>query len=103
MSAATRLTAALSETSSWIASASPSFLSFASASLFVFSVLPEITTRAPAFTSSSAPASPMPDPPPVIQATLPLGILRGTEQVFFLLFGHLRNGAPAFGQDLECT
>src|SRR5687767_9298416 len=103
ISAATALTAFLSETSSRIASASPSALSFFSASLLVVSVLPEITTLAPAFASSSAPARPIPEPPPVIQATFPfssaLGILRRAEQVLLLLFGHL--GPAPVGEHRE--
>src|SRR5258706_5759373 len=99
--AATAWTASLPETSSWIASASPSALSFFSASRLVFSVLPDMTTRAPALTSSSAPARPMPDPPPVIQATLPLSILRGAEQIFLLLLRHLRHGAAPLSEHSE--
>src|SRR5258706_1935193 len=101
ISAASALRASLSETSSWIASASPSALSFFSASRLVFSVLPDMTTRAPALTSSSAPARPMPDPPPVIQATLPLSILRGAEQIFLLLLRHLRHGAAPLSEHSE--
>src|SRR6185295_3338883 len=97
MPAAAAYTAFLSETSSWTASASPSALSFFSASRLVFSVRPEITTRAPALTSSSAPARPMPLPPPVIQATFPFssapGILRRAEQVLLLLLGHFARAA----------
>src|SRR5258706_9402364 len=94
----------LSATSSWTASASPSALSFFSASRFFFSVRPEMTTRAPALTSSCAPDKPMPDAPPVIQATFPsktrefsctsaLGILRRAEQVLLLLLGHFARAA----------
>src|SRR6266850_1834210 len=59
---------------------------------------PEITTCAPARANSSAPARPMPEPPPVIQATLPfsglsLGILRRTEQIFLLFLGHFSGPA----------
>src|SRR6185295_7855537 len=92
----------LSETSSRRASASPSAFSFFSASLLVFSVRPEMMTRAPAFTSSSAPARPMPEPPPVIQATLPFSILRSPEEVFLLFLGHLGHRAAPFGQHQEC-
>src|SRR5688572_4824052 len=103
MSAAARVTALLSETSSWIASASPTAFNCASPDSFVRWVRPEITTRAPAFASSSAPARPMPLPPPVIQATLPFrsapGILSCAEQVFLLLLRHL--GTPTVGQYLQ--
>src|SRR5439155_1498354 len=56
--------------------------------------LPEMTTRAPARASSSAPARPIPEPPPVTQAVLPFresvpGILRGSEEVLLLLLRHL--------------
>ena len=60
-------------------------------------LLPEITTCAPARASSIAPASPIPEPPPVIQATFPFssapGILRCAEKVLFLLLRR-RSGGP---------
>src|SRR5262245_55372197 len=99
MSAAAAMTAFLSATSSLIASASPRPFSFFSASRFVFSVRPEMTTRMPAFSSSSAPASPIPDPPPVIQATLPLGILSRAKEVLALLLRHL--GTATVGEHGE--
>src|SRR5947208_2576405 len=48
-----------------------------------------MTMRAPALASSIPPARPMPEPPPVIQATLPLSILSRAEQVLLLLLRHL--------------
>src|SRR6185503_3908774 len=101
MSAAVRTTAALSETSSNVPSASPTAFSCFSASRVVFSVLPEITTRAPALASSSAPARPMPDPPPVIQATLPLSVLLCAKEHLRLLLAEARGLAPALGQHLD--
>jgi hypothetical protein len=55
--------------------------------LSVLLVRPEMTTVAPSFWNSIAPARPMPEPPPVIQATLPfqvipLGILGRSKQDF---------------------
>ena len=64
-------TAALSATSSTMDSALPKACNCASALAFVAAVRPEITTWAPAFTNSIAPAKPIPLPPPVIQATWP--------------------------------
>src|SRR6185436_4064748 len=90
---ATCATCFLSATSSGVASTSPNALSCFSAARSLFSVLPEMTTRAPACASSDAPASPIPEPPPVIHATLPLSILRGAEQDFLLLLGHFGTAA----------
>src|SRR5690349_23359618 len=64
-------------------------------------VRPESTTFAPAFCSSIAPARPMPEPPPVIQATLPSSILRRAEQHLRLLLVHSGGRAPAIGEDFQ--
>src|SRR4051794_2292617 len=64
-------------------------------------VRPESTTFAPAFCSSIAPARPMPEPPPVIHATLPSSILRRAEQHLRLLLVHAGRRAPALGQHLH--
>src|SRR4051812_35596282 len=79
-------------------SALPAALSSFSAFFSVSALRPETTTFAPARANSSAPARPMPEPPPVIQATLPLsalslGILRRAEQILLLLFRHLAGAA----------
>src|SRR5258708_35635510 len=94
IAAAAFATSFWSATSSAIASPLPAALICFSAAVSVDLLLPETTTWAPAATSSSAPASPIPEPPPVIQATFPFrelspGILRRAEQVFLLLLGHL--------------
>src|SRR5258706_10929658 len=60
-----------------------------------------MTTYAPAFASSSAPASPIPDPPPVIHATLPFSILGSPEKILLLLLRHLRT--PPVGEHLQRT
>src|SRR5690606_33589925 len=108
MSAAVAATAALSATSSSVASALPAFFNSASALSLVGALRPEMTAWAPARASSSAPASPMPLPPPVIQATLPFSaaaamsallVLGGPEEHFLLLRRHLRP-APV-GEPLE--
>src|SRR5512146_3515326 len=103
MSAAVFSTAARSPTSSSIASALPAFFSAARPLSLVRAVRPVITTCAPALASSSPPASPMPEPPPVIQATFPLssalGILLGPEHVLPLLGRHL--GAAPVGEHLQ--
>src|SRR2546425_2499851 len=57
-----------------------------SACLSVASLRPEMTTLAPAFAISAAAARPMPEPPPVIQATLPSSVLLGTEEHLRLFF-----------------
>src|SRR5512135_611846 len=104
MSAAVLSTAARSPTSSRVASALPAFFRSARPLSFVRALRPEMTTCAPARASSSAPARPMPLPPPVIQATLPRssapGILLRAEQVLSLL-GSLRPGAPPVGEHLQ--
>jgi hypothetical protein len=68
---AAAFTAALSATSSTMDSALPKVCKWARALAFVADVRPEITTWAPAFTNSIAPAKPIPLPPPVIHATWP--------------------------------
>src|SRR3954468_8683297 len=75
------------------------------ASFSVASVRPEMTTVAPSFWNSMAPARPMPEPPPVIQATLPfnslpLGILGRSKQGLALLVG-MRPLAAALGEHLN--
>src|SRR5216683_569953 len=55
---------------------------------------PEMTTWTPARASSIAPARPMPEPPPVIQASLPASILSGAEEDFRLLLAEA-GGLPA--------
>src|SRR5512134_4186665 len=94
MSAAARATASRSPTSSSVASALPIFFSSVSALSLVRAVRPEMITCAPALASSLAPARPMPEPPPVIQATFPFssvpGILLGSEEVLLLLRRHRR-------------
>src|ERR671918_572838 len=100
---AARETSALSATSSAIDSALPAAFTSFSAFFSVSALRPEITTCAPAFASSIPPASPIPEPPPVIQATLffklSLSVLLGTEEILALLVGHLR--APAVGEHLQ--
>src|ERR671918_690550 len=102
---AARATSFWSATSSEIASPLPAALISFSAFLRVSALRPETMTCAPARASSMPPARPMPDPPPVIQATLffklSLGILRGAEQDLLLLLGHLR--APPIGEHLHCA
>src|SRR5256885_60710 len=77
---------------------------FAAASS-VARVRPEIAIFAPSFANSTAAASPMPEPPPVIQATLPLsspaGVLLGTEQHLRLFFAEARRLAPPLGEHLQ--
>src|SRR5688572_4039576 len=81
-------TAFCSLTSSAIAS-SPGWSS-------VFSLLPEITTVAPACFNASAAARPMPEPPPVIQATLSFSVLGRAKKVLLLFFAHLPRAARVF-------
>src|SRR6185503_5913545 len=88
-----------SATSSAIASPLPAALISFSAFFSVSALRPETITCAPAFASSMPPARPMPEPPPVIQATLSLGILRVAEKILSLLVGHLC--APAIGEHLH--
>src|SRR5256885_15668354 len=65
-------------------------------------VRPERTIFAPAFSSSMAPASPMPEPPPVIHATLPLSsparVLLGTEEHLRLFFAEARRLPAPVGE-----
>src|SRR5438132_4021141 len=98
ISAAAFATCALSPTSQATASALTCF----SACLSVASLRPEITTLAPLFASAVAAARPMPEPPPVTQATLPLsspaGILLGTEEHLGLLLAEAWRLPPAIRQ-----
>src|SRR5207302_3100052 len=87
-------TSALSETSTASASPLPAALSCFSAAASVSLLRPEMTTWAPARASSIAPAKPMPEPPPVIQASLPASILSGAEEYFRLLLAEA-GGLPA--------
>src|SRR6266403_195531 len=87
-------TSGLSATSTASASPLPAALSCFSAAASVSLLRPEMTTCAPARASSIAPASPMPEPPPVIQATLPASILSGAEEYFRLLLAEA-GGLPA--------
>src|SRR5205823_11206744 len=76
-----------------------------SASLRVLSLRPEITTLAPAFASSTAAPSPMPEPPPVIQATLffrlSSGVLLGTEEHLCLFFAEARRLPAPVGEHFQ--
>src|SRR6266540_950078 len=97
-----------SETSSAIASPLPALFSSFSAFFRVSALRPEIATWAPARASSIPAASPMPEPPPVIQATAPLrglslGILRRAKQHFGLLFRESRSLATTLCQYLDCA
>src|SRR6267143_1494337 len=94
MAAAIFATSGLSATSTASASPLPAALSCFSAAVSVSLLRPEMTTCAPARASSIAPASPMPEPPPVIQATLPASILSGAEEDFRLLLAEA-GGLPA--------
>src|SRR6267142_1059678 len=94
MAAAIFATSGLSATSTASASPLPAALSCFSAAVSVSLLRPEMTTCAPARASSIAPARPMPEPPPVIQATLPASILRGAEEYFRLLLAEA-GGLPA--------
>src|SRR5687767_11316403 len=99
ISAAAFATSCWSETSSAMLSPLPAALICFSLADKVSRLLPEMITCAPALASSIPPAKPMPEPPPVIQTTLPFGILLRTEQVLALLVGHLR--APPVGEHLH--
>src|SRR5580765_4502643 len=77
-----------SDTSMAMTSASPAAFSSFSAFFSVSALRPETTTCAPARANSSAPARPMPEPPPVIQATLPLNVLGCAKEIFLLFLGH---------------
>src|SRR2546425_2609540 len=85
IAAAIFATSGLSATSTASASPLPAALSCFSAAASVSLLRPEMTTCAPARESSIAPARPIPEPPPVIQATLPASILSGAEEYFRLL------------------
>src|SRR3989441_624600 len=87
-------TSGVSATSTAGASPFPAALSCFSAAARVSLLRPEMTTCAPARESSIAPARPIPEPPPVIQATLPASILSGTEEYFRLLLAEA-GGLPA--------
>src|SRR5258706_8540989 len=88
IAAAASATSFWSATSTAIASPLPAALSCFSAPARVDLLLPEITTCAPARASSIAPASPIPEPPPVIQATFPLSAISlGIGVFLFLVFG----------------
>src|SRR6266436_6048996 len=91
-------TSGLSATSTASASPLPAALSCFSAAASVSLLRPEMTTCAPARASSIAPASPMPEPPPVIQATLPASILSGAEEYFRLLLAEA-GGLPARSEE----
>src|SRR6266480_235076 len=98
IAAAALATSAWSATSMAMASPLPAALSCFSAAASVSLLRPEMTTCAPARESSIAPARPIPEPPPVIQATLPLrlasGILLRAEQHLRLLLAEA-GGLPA--------
>src|SRR6185503_8586846 len=103
ISAAAFATSFWSATSSAIASPLPAALISFSAFFSVSALRPDTITCAPALASSMPPASPMPEPPPVIQQTLfsrlPLGILHVAEQILPLLVSHLR--AAPVGEHLH--
>src|SRR5438552_354655 len=94
IAAAIFATSGLSATSTASASPLPAALSCFSAAASVSWLRPEMTTCAPARESSIAPARPIPEPPPVIQATLPASILSGAEEYFRLLLAEA-GGLPA--------
>src|SRR5947208_4511283 len=104
IAAAALATSAWSATSMAMASPLPAALSCFSAAASVSLLRPEMTTCAPARESSIAPARPMPEPPPVIQATLPLrlasGILLRAEQHLRLLLAEARRLPAALRQSL---
>src|SRR5437879_4335681 len=105
IAAAIFATSGLSATSTASASPLPAALSCFSAAASVSLLRPEMTTCAPARESSIAPARPMPEPPPVIQATLPLrlasGILLRAEQHLRLLLAEARRLPAALRQYLD--
>src|SRR5262249_37058701 len=106
MRSAALATACLLPTSRAIASQLPTALMAFSAAASVSWLRPEMTTRAPMRASSSPPARPIPEPPPVIQAVFPFrklasGILRRAEERLGLLLGEGRRCAPAVGEHLE--
>src|SRR5713101_1509533 len=101
ISAAAFATCALSPTSQAIDSPFTVF----SACLSVASLRPEMTTLAPAFAISAAAARPMPEPPPVTQATLfsklASGILLRAEQHLRLLLVEARRLPPAIREHFQ--
>src|SRR3954468_13923670 len=106
MRSAALATACLLPTSRAITSRLPTALIAFSAAASVSWLRPEITTCSPLRASSRPPASPIPDPPPVIQAVFPFkelasGILRGAEKHLGLFFAERRGRAPAVSQHLE--
>src|SRR5881394_1490280 len=82
-------TALRSPTSSGRASALLSCCAFFSVS----TLRPESTTCAPARANSIPAASPIPEPPPVIQATLSFSVLGCAKQILLLFFGHFPRAA----------
>src|SRR5690348_1937307 len=64
-------------------------------------VRPEIAILAPSLANSTAAASPMPEPPPVIHATLPSSVLLGTEEHLRLFFAEARRLAPPLGEHFQ--
>src|SRR2546425_5329198 len=101
IAAAIFATSGLSATSTASVSPLPAALSCFSAAASVSLLRPEMTTWAPARASSRAPARPMPEPPPVIQATLPASILLRAEQHLRLLLAEARRLPAAIRQYLD--
>src|SRR5512134_1251536 len=93
IAAAAFATSFCSATSSAITSPLPAALISFSAFFRVSALRPDRMTCAPARASSMPPARPMPEPPPVIQATLSFSVLSGTEEILLLLLGHLARAA----------
>src|ERR1051325_8197848 len=100
ISAPARATSFWSATSSAMVSQLPAAFTSFSAFFSVSALRPEMTTCAPARASSMPPASPMPEPPPVIQTTLPLSVLGCAKQVLLLFLGHLSRPTGVL-EDLE--
>src|SRR5580765_1855999 len=98
-------TALRSATSSGRVSALLSFCAFFSVS----TLRPESTTCAPARANSIPAASPIPEPPPVIQATLSFSVLGCAKEILLLFFCHFPRAArvlqhverPLHGRTLE--
>src|SRR3954470_15909276 len=106
MRSAALATACLLPTSRAITSQLPSALIAFSAAASVSWLRPEITTCIPLRASSSPPARPIPEPPPVIQAVFPFkelasGILRGAKKHLGLFLAERRGSPPAVSQHLE--
>src|SRR5204863_1811105 len=101
IAAAALATSAWSATSMAMASPLPAALSCFSAAASVSLLRPEMTTCAPARESSIAPARPIPEPPPVIQATLPASILSGAKEYFRLLLAEAGRLPAAIRQYLD--